>query len=782
MPRILIAVSLLLATSACPDPTVTARVYRDADGDGYGDVNDWAEADPDAPPGYVLNNEDCDDTNPDVFPGADEVCDGIDNNCVLGTTDEATATYYRDEDGDGHGTRTVSRDACELPSGYATTDDDCDDLRASVYPGATEICDEIDNNCDGTVDEGLTSTFYADHDGDTFGDATLPTTACEAPDGYVADATDCQDADPLIFPGAPEVCNGVDDDCDASVDEEVTSTFYLDNDGDTFGDVTMPTTACEAPLGYVPDPTDCQDADPFIYPGAPEVCNDLDDDCDGAADEDLPVFEIYEDADADGYGDVPYPDDCELPKGTAPIGGDCDDTDPDINPGETEICYDGIDQNCVPDACRRTGDLALGGTGTTVYARLEGGKAVGFALDVGDLDDDGWDDVVARDETDGLYQIWYGELVGTLKADTKTQFAFTTSHVAQGGVKFLGDLDGTAGEELGVAAQFATSGRKGRVYLLTDPIPSSPASSAWAILDGVDDDEGLARLGEQTYTQVMDGAGDFVGTGDNHAILGAPEWRDADGYRRGRAWLVDSTMLGGTARVDTVDLTLFSYDGPREAARFGGFVVGLGDVNGDGYDDVGIGEVGSTVRLPEPLFFVYHGSSKPASTDKSSTADLRISLKGGTYLGFSADGCADPDATSGRHVAISDQGLSKGSVIVVDGSLTGTQSLDPAKVDSKFALLSAPSEVLSMACGDLDADGYDDVVYQSYLAPPKNATVRVHYGPFALGTTITSADATYDMPFAFPLAVGNVGGLASDDVVAAQYRSGVIEVLFGGGE
>ena len=124
----------------------------------------------------------------------------------------------------------------------ATMAGDCNDSDPTVHPGAPEVCNLKDDNCDGTIDEGVKSTFYADVDGDGYGDASSSTAACSAPAGTVADATDCDDATATVHPGATEACNGIDDDCDTLIDEGVQTTFYRDADGDGFGNPNVTST------------------------------------------------------------------------------------------------------------------------------------------------------------------------------------------------------------------------------------------------------------------------------------------------------------------------------------------------------------------------------------------------------------------------------------------------------------------------------------------------------------------------------------------------------------
>lgn len=156
---------------------------------------------------------DCDDLDPGVFPGQDETCNGIDDDCN-GEIDEGVQNlYYRDIDADGYGRDDVTTEACSLPAGYATQPGDCNDSRADINPGEQEVCDFRDNDCDGLDDEGLTVVAYSDDDKDGYGDPSLPLTVCTTI-GLSTDNTDCNDHDKDVHPGATETCWGEDDNCD----------------------------------------------------------------------------------------------------------------------------------------------------------------------------------------------------------------------------------------------------------------------------------------------------------------------------------------------------------------------------------------------------------------------------------------------------------------------------------------------------------------------------------------------------------------------------------------
>lgn len=256
--------------------------YKDGDGDGFGLWSAQRRA-IEPPEHYSLIGGDCDDNNGSANPAAVEDCSTpYDDNCN-GSSNEGCRTFYRDDDGDGWGNSAATKEAIIQPSGYVIQGSDCDDDNAGVNPGATEICDHIDNDCDGQVDEGC-EPYYRDADKDGYGDINNFVRATSQPPGYVSSSSDCNDYDASIHPGATETCNFKDDNCNLQVDEGCT-VFYRDVDGDGYGLWNDQTRAMTKPDGYSSIGGDCNDSDPKIHPGAAEECNGINDDCDGLTDE-----------------------------------------------------------------------------------------------------------------------------------------------------------------------------------------------------------------------------------------------------------------------------------------------------------------------------------------------------------------------------------------------------------------------------------------------------------------------------------------------------------------
>jgi hypothetical protein len=271
----LLPVEEWLASFAPDDePLFYTPVPKDADGDCYlneEDYLDWSTliVGGCGPDSHYFDGVDCDDSDSNVYPGAPDLCDGKDNDCDPSTLESFMPLGGEgDEDGDGH----------------LACDDDCDDYNGTVFSGAEELCDGLDNDCDWLVEDG----------GYDFDE-----------DGYLA-CEDCDDFEATVHPGAPEICDGLDSNCDGVVPPD-----EIDDDGDGW-----------------PNCDDCVDWVPTFHPGAPELCDGLDNDCDGV----VPPDEIDDDGD-----------------GQAECDGDCDDTDPNIfdTGGDQlpEVC-DGKDNDC----------------------------------------------------------------------------------------------------------------------------------------------------------------------------------------------------------------------------------------------------------------------------------------------------------------------------------------------------------------------------------------------------------------------------------------------------
>jgi hypothetical protein len=478
------------------------------------------------------------------------------------------------------------------------SDSDCNDSDASIHPGASETCNGLDDDCNGTIDEDLLATFHRDADADGFGDAEDVASACAMPDGYVTDATDCNDADAGIHPGGTEVCDlgGVDEDCNGAVNEDDAGvsdiqSWYVDGDEDGYGDSAKTVEACFEAPGLATIGTDCNDADAAMNPGALELCDELDkdEDCDSFADVNDPEGPFgqplyYVDSDGDDAGDLSDPGQyfCDgVPSGYSTVPTDCDDADDLIHPNAPEFCQDTIDNDCngaiddcgpIPDMSLSTADVSIFGT--------ESWENMGFDVaDLGDLDGDRIADFGSSSPSgttdEGRGRIFSGPFVAGTELDADDEATGKISGTGNLGytMRGAGDVDGDGFDDVIIGA----SRNNGEAFVFLGPVRGSvtvaAADAAWT-----------GESNNHEAGQSVEGGFDYNSDGFTDYVIGAPN-ASITLSNEGAAYLVYGPGLGTYSLADADT----RFVGRISNSYFGGSVAALGDTDGDGAGDLAVG-------------------------------------------------------------------------------------------------------------------------------------------------------------------------------------------------
>jgi len=732
----------LLTLLACggSDAGTDTGVVVDQDGDGF--------------PAAV----DCNDQDAAIFPGADELCNDQDDNCD-GQVDEHPTdglVLYADVDGDGYGGLAYQDMACSPSDAWVEDNTDCNDLSAVSHPGGTELCDGLDNDCDGNVDESVDDapTWYIDADGDGYGDPTVPVQACSAPDIYVDNGDDCDDDNAALSPA---------------------TIWYADVDGDGYGGTDFTSVGCEQPDEHLATDDDCDDRDDSVHPGAEEICDEIDNDCDGTIDgpDATGAVDFYTDADGDGVGveDGKTVAGCSPPDGYAETTGDCDDTDATAYPGALEACGDGVDNSCDGEIDRycelalENADIFIDGIDPSDYS--------GYRLSsAGDLDGDGNTDLAvgANGATGGGAVAGKTYIVqGPLTAGTTLSLSDATASIAgnstydysSAALAIGGDAtdDGTDDLVIGAWGVDTTTSSVGAAYLFSGPLSGS------LTLDEADftvfGASNLDYMGKYVVNVGPDLTGDGVGD-----FMAGIHGDDAGGASAGVIAVFAGPVAGSTDS-DNADVRIEG----SSSSSYVGYSMATQDIDGDGMADVLIGASGQASAYL--LYGPFQGTISVDDADVLVESPTSDGTGSNVVLGdFNGDGATDL-ALGCKYVNL-DELDNVGAWRVLSAPLAATLSTDDAVfvVTETTAYEYIGVQYDQAAAADLDGDGADELVFGAPTddrAATTAGAVFVFAGPLSGTTTVDSANLTIYGESSgnlagYGLALGDIDGDGSLDI------------------